>query len=128
MVPPLKDMDMEGVVPASGDVIHEVKAELDRATVLMGDRSAGVARSPYLSFKVKQARSGNTLRLSWTDSSRTALDFIDVAQCFSEEWWVDWGRWPAKRLAHGDSIGAPVGFFRNVSCLATGSGIDPHLV
>lgn len=55
--------------PVSGNFIQEVTAEVNGKIVLTGDLSAGVSQNPYLSFKIRQAKQGDVIRLRWTDSS-----------------------------------------------------------
>lgn len=55
--------------PVSGNFIQEVTAEVNGKTVLSGDWSAGVSENPYLSFKIRQAKQGDVIRLRWTDGS-----------------------------------------------------------
>jgi thiosulfate oxidation carrier complex protein SoxZ len=55
--------------PVDGNFIQEVTAEVNGKKVLHGDWSAGVSQNPYLSFKVREAKPGDVIRLSWTDSS-----------------------------------------------------------
>jgi len=49
--------------------IQDVEAQINGKPVLRGDWSAGVARDPYLSFKIREAAKGDIIRLSWIDSS-----------------------------------------------------------
>jgi sulfur-oxidizing protein SoxY len=55
--------------PVSGNFIQEVAAEVNGKTVLTGDWSAGVSENPYVSFKIRQAKQGDVIRLRWTDSA-----------------------------------------------------------
>ena len=55
--------------PVSGNFVQEVTAEVNGKIVLTGDWSAGVSENPYLSFKIRQAKQGDVIRLRWTDSS-----------------------------------------------------------
>jgi len=67
MAPPLKSPKSGAVVP--GYFIQDVEAQINGKPVLRGDWSAGVARDPYLSFKIREAAKGDIIRLSWIDSS-----------------------------------------------------------
>jgi len=67
MTPPLKNP--ETGVPTSGYFIQDITAQINGKTVLNGDWSAGVARDPYLSFKVRQAAQGDVIRLDWSDNA-----------------------------------------------------------
>jgi sulfur-oxidizing protein SoxY len=67
MTPPLKDPKTG--TPTPGYFIEEVEAQVNGKPVLNGDWSAGVARDPYLSFKLRQAAPGDVIRLSWKDTS-----------------------------------------------------------
>ncbi len=60
--------DAKGEMRYPGDYIQEVTAKVNGHTVLSGDWSAGISRSPYLSFKIRQAAPGNVIRLSWRDN------------------------------------------------------------
>jgi sulfur-oxidizing protein SoxZ len=67
MNPRRKDPRLGLMVP--GHFIEEVTVQLNGKTVLSGDWSGGVARDPYLSFKIRQAGQGDVIRLSWTDNA-----------------------------------------------------------
>ena len=67
MTPPRKDPELGLMVP--GHFIEEVTVQINGKTVLSGDWSAGVARDPYLSFKIRQAGQGDVIRLSWIDNA-----------------------------------------------------------
>jgi len=41
---------------------------LNGKTIVQGDWSSGIARNPYLMFKVRGAMPGDKLRLSWKDN------------------------------------------------------------
>ena len=67
MTAPRMDPKLSLMVP--GHFIDEVTVQLNGETVLSGDWSAGVARDPYLSFKIRQAGKGDVIRLSWVDNA-----------------------------------------------------------
>lgn len=48
--------------------IEEVTVALNGKTILQGDWSPGIARNPYLMFKVRGAMPGDKLTLSWKDN------------------------------------------------------------
>lgn len=48
--------------------IEEVAVELNGKTILRGDWSSGVAKNPYLAFKIRGATTGDKLKLSWKDN------------------------------------------------------------
>ena len=48
--------------------IEEVVVALNGKTILQGDWSSGIARNPYLMFKVRGAMPGDKLQLSWKDN------------------------------------------------------------
>ena len=51
---------------------------LNGKPIIQGDCSPGLARNPYLMFRVRGAMPGDTLRLSWKDS-HGASDSHEVA-------------------------------------------------
>jgi sulfur-oxidizing protein SoxZ len=55
-----------GLVPAHH--IDEVRVTLDDRTVFSAHMSIAVSRDPLLGFRFRGARSGQRLRVSWTDS------------------------------------------------------------
>jgi len=67
MTPPLKNPKTGE--RTSGYYIQEVAAQINGKTVLNGDWSSGVARDPYLSFKIRQAEKGDVIRLTWSDNA-----------------------------------------------------------
>jgi len=67
MTPPFKDAKTG--LPTAGYFIQEVKAQVNDKPVINGDWSAGVARDPYLSFKIRQVAQGDVIRLTWSDSA-----------------------------------------------------------
>lgn len=58
--------------------IEEVVVALNGKPIVQADWSPGVARNPYLMFRVGGAMPGDTLRLSWKDS-HGASDSQEVA-------------------------------------------------
>jgi sulfur-oxidizing protein SoxZ len=61
-----KDAKTGQLVPAH--FIQEVKATLNGAPVLTADLGSGVSKNPYLGFKVKGAKAGDKIAVSWTDN------------------------------------------------------------
>ena len=61
-----KDAKTGQLVPAH--FIQEVSATLNGATVLTADIGGGVSKNPYLGFKVKGAKAGDKVVVSWTDN------------------------------------------------------------
>ena len=77
MTPPRMDPKLGMMVP--GHYIEEVTVQLNGKTVLSGDWSSGVARDPYLSFKIRQARPGDVIQLAWADTAgNTASSQVTV--------------------------------------------------
>lgn len=58
--------------------IEEVVVALNNKPIVQADWSPGVARNPYLMFRVRGVMPGDTLRLSWKDS-HGASDSHEVA-------------------------------------------------
>lgn len=54
------------IIPAH--FIEQVTAELNGKQVLLANWSIGISQNPYLSFKVKGGKAGDTLKLSWVDN------------------------------------------------------------
>jgi sulfur-oxidizing protein SoxZ len=54
--------------PIPAHFIQEVVCEHNGNTVLTGLWGAAVSKNPYLSFKFKGAKKGDTLKLSWADN------------------------------------------------------------
>jgi len=52
-----------------GHYIQEVTAQINGQTVLRGDWSAGVSQNPYLSFKVREAKTGDVISVAWVDNA-----------------------------------------------------------
>jgi sulfur-oxidizing protein SoxY len=67
MSPPRRGEKGKTAIP--GYFIQEATAQLNGKTVLRGDWSSGVARNPYLSFKLRQVAPGDMIRLSWSDNA-----------------------------------------------------------
>ena len=61
-----KDAKTGQLVPAHH--INTVTAKINGATVLEGSMAGGVSKNPYLGFKVKGAKSGDTVEVSWVDN------------------------------------------------------------
>lgn len=61
-----KDAKTGDLVPAHH--ITTVMAKLNGAVVLDGGMSGGVSKNPYLGFKVKGAKAGDKIELSWEDN------------------------------------------------------------
>jgi sulfur-oxidizing protein SoxZ len=61
-----KDAKTGQLVPAH--YITEVTATVNGATVLKAGMGGGVSKNPYLGFKVKGAKAGDALEVSWKDN------------------------------------------------------------
>jgi sulfur-oxidizing protein SoxZ len=61
-----KDAKTGQLVPAH--FIQTVKAELNGKPVLEAQWSGGVSRNPFLGFRVKGAKAGDKVTVSWTDN------------------------------------------------------------
>jgi sulfur-oxidizing protein SoxZ len=61
-----KDKKTGEVIPAH--FIQEVVCKCNGNTVMTADWSGGISKNPYLSFKFKGAKVGDSLELSWTDN------------------------------------------------------------
>ncbi len=61
-----KDAKTGQLVPAH--FIQEVKATVNGAPVLAADTGSGVSKNPYLGFKVKGAKTGDKVVVSWVDN------------------------------------------------------------
>jgi sulfur-oxidizing protein SoxZ len=57
--------------------IEDVVVSLNGKPIVQGNWSSGVARNPYLSFRVRGAMPGDKLRLTWRDS-RGASDSHEI--------------------------------------------------
>lgn len=57
--------------------IEKVVIELNGKTIVQGDWSTGVAKNPYLGFRVRGARTGDKLKLSWKDN-QGGSDFLET--------------------------------------------------
>jgi len=62
-----KDAKTGQMVPAH--FIQEVTATVNGATVLTSDLGSGVSKNPYLGFKVKGPKVGDTIVVNWTDNT-----------------------------------------------------------
>jgi sulfur-oxidizing protein SoxZ len=61
-----KDAKTGQLVPAH--FIQEVTATINGATVLSAEIGSGVSKNPYLGFKVKGAKAGDKVVVSWKDN------------------------------------------------------------
>jgi sulfur-oxidizing protein SoxZ len=61
-----KDSKTGKMIPAH--FIKEVVAEHAGNKVLVANWSGGVSKNPYLSFKFRGGKAGDTLKISWTDN------------------------------------------------------------
>lgn len=61
-----KDAKTGQLVPAH--YIQEVTATLNGAAVLNAEIGGGVSKNPYLGFKVKGAKAGDKVVVSWSDN------------------------------------------------------------
>jgi sulfur-oxidizing protein SoxZ len=61
-----KDAKTGQLVPAH--FIQEVTATINGATVLSAEIGSGVSKNPYLGFKVKGAKAGDKVVVSWSDN------------------------------------------------------------
>jgi sulfur-oxidizing protein SoxZ len=57
--------------------IEDVVISLNGKSIVQGDWSSGVARNPYLSFRVRGATPGDKLTLTWRDN-RGASDTHEI--------------------------------------------------
>lgn len=48
--------------------IREIRCDYNGETVLSADWNWGVARNPYLSFRILEAESGGKVRIQWVDN------------------------------------------------------------
>ncbi len=62
----VKDKKTGKLIPAH--FIQEVNCELNGTNVMTALWGPAVSKNPYLSFKFKGAKSGDTLKLSWVDN------------------------------------------------------------
>ena len=61
-----KDKKTGNEIPAH--YITEVKCEVNGKTVMTAYLGPGVSKDPYMSFDVKGAKKGDTVKLSWVDN------------------------------------------------------------
>ena len=61
-----KDKKTGKKIPAH--YITEVNCEVNGKTVMTAYLGPGVSKDPYMSFDVKGAKKGDTVKLSWTDN------------------------------------------------------------
>ena len=57
--------------------INEIKAELNGKPVMSGYWGVGVSKNPYVSFRFKGGKTGDTVKLSWSDN-KGASDSIEA--------------------------------------------------
>lgn len=62
-----KDPKTGQLVPAL--FIQEVTATLNGTTVLSAEFGSGVSKNPYMGFKVKGAKAGDKVVVSWVDNT-----------------------------------------------------------
>ena len=62
-----KDAKTGQLVPAL--YIQDVTATLNGATVLAANFGTGISKNPYLGFKVKGAKAGDKVVVSWVDNT-----------------------------------------------------------
>lgn len=62
-----KDAKTGKLVPAH--FIQEVVATLNGTPVMTANMSGAVSKNPYLGFKVKGAKAGDKINVSWTDNT-----------------------------------------------------------
>jgi sulfur-oxidizing protein SoxZ len=62
----VKDKKTGEVIPAH--YITTVTGEANGKTVMTAYWSGGISKNPYLSFRFKGAKAGDTVKLSWTDN------------------------------------------------------------
>lgn len=62
----MKDKKTGKIIPAN--FIQEVICEHNGAAVLTGLWGPAISKNPYLSFKFKGGKAGDTLKISWTDN------------------------------------------------------------
>ena len=62
-----KDAKTGKLVPAL--FIQEVVATLNGAPVLTANLGTGISKNPYLGFKVKGAKAGDKITVSWVDNT-----------------------------------------------------------
>jgi sulfur-oxidizing protein SoxZ len=61
-----KDRKTGNIIPAH--FIQEVTAQHNGNTVMTALWGPGISKNPYLSFKFKGAKSGDTLTIAWVDN------------------------------------------------------------
>jgi len=61
-----KDKKTGEKIPAH--FIKEVVCELNGKQVMLANWSVAVSKNPYLSFKIKGANKGDTVKISWNDN------------------------------------------------------------
>lgn len=71
----VKDKKTGKLIPAH--FIQEVKCEHNGTSVMTALWGPAVSKNPYLSFKFKGAKAGDTLKLSWVDN-QGGSDTVDT--------------------------------------------------
>jgi sulfur-oxidizing protein SoxZ len=61
-----KDSKTGKMIPAH--FITEVNAEHKGNVVMTANWAGGISKNPYLSFKIKGAAAGDTIKISWVDN------------------------------------------------------------
>lgn len=61
-----KDTARDAVIPAH--YITELRIEHNHAPILHGALTTAVSKNPYFSFRLSNAKAGDTLRVSWKDN------------------------------------------------------------
>jgi sulfur-oxidizing protein SoxZ len=61
-----KDKDSGELIPAH--YINHVKAELNGEVIISADWGTGVSKNPYWSFEFDGGKSGDTVKITWTDN------------------------------------------------------------
>lgn len=64
--------------PIPAHFIQEVTAEHNGKNVLTALWGAAISQNPYLSFKFKGAKAGDTLKISWVDNKGES-ESVDVS-------------------------------------------------
>jgi sulfur-oxidizing protein SoxZ len=61
-----KDKKTGGLIPAH--FIQEVVCEHNGTSVMTAEWGAAISKNPYLSFRFKGAKAGDTIKLNWVDN------------------------------------------------------------
>jgi len=70
-----KDKKTGELIPAH--FIQQIRCELNGNPVLTIDSGIAVSKNPYLSFKIRGAKKGDTVKVSWVDN-KGAQDATDA--------------------------------------------------